>query len=339
MLSGEGKSGHEDDDDGMPEVDRVGESGNGMKHVIIEPFSYVFCPRRKEYKKCDKDGREGESVRSLEPRVFEVPGFSDKPEEGEESEEGKDKKHVFPERLGALFLFSPDENPPDDGSQEEVESEYEGVIRREPYGHDTIELREREAHKSEMESDEDSRCCKYDDGDKYFAYFEEYAHHPHDEECSHHIVGDVPERTIDINWKESKRMDPGEKSNTGKISEDGTILVPIEKDGEKESKCERDIVCWGDSKKSAHKELASLRYCHISDDGSPKWERVCDGREHEKEAHIYGPGFDKLIKIPVPEREIGDGAMLIEMVEYDTQARKCPESIETQKWASLGHRY
>ena len=49
MFSAEDKPGHEDDDDGVPEIDRVGETCNDLKYMIIEPLSYISGVRNDEY--------------------------------------------------------------------------------------------------------------------------------------------------------------------------------------------------------------------------------------------------------------------------------------------------
>lgn len=103
-----------------------------------------------------------------------------------------------------------------------MESEYEGIIGRKPFAHDTVFNRKGEARKPKMEpheSDSDER--KYD-RNIYFTHTFHEIHGCNDKEHAHHIIGDIPKRAIDIHWKERERMYPRQESRSCKEARKGS---------------------------------------------------------------------------------------------------------------------
>ena len=95
-----------------------------------------------------------------------------------------------------------------------MKSKNKGVVSRKPYPDDPIQFWEGETREVEVKQSENTSGRDENKRDIYFPYSDKDTHYPHNQERSHHIVGNIPERTIDIDGEEGKWMKPRKKGST-----------------------------------------------------------------------------------------------------------------------------
>ena len=258
MLSAEGESGHKDDDDGMPEIGGVRESCDPAENAIIEPIFEVFrSGNQKEYEG-DGNGGKWESVSALEPGILEIPRFADDPEKRKKPDSHYREENIVPIRRGILLLFSPYERSCNERSYKEMKSENKRVVRRKPFVGDSAYLREEESHKPYMECEKRSCDDEKNERNIYFPYSDEDTHGSYNEHSSHHIVGDVPKRSVQVDREKSEWVNPSEERRSRQESEQCSLLVSMEKYRQEKRENKHGIVRRSDSKKPTHEEFAGF---------------------------------------------------------------------------------
>lgn len=128
VLPAECKMDHENDDDGMPEIDGIGEASDSMENVVVKPFPDISRAWRQEYHESDRNGGKREAVRTMKPTVIKITRPTDAPEKIKKSHARQNKEQVVPSGMGTVVFFPPYEYSCNDDTEEEMESEDEGIV-------------------------------------------------------------------------------------------------------------------------------------------------------------------------------------------------------------------
>ena len=150
FVSRENRQAQYADDQRVVKVDRIRELRDPFERAVVEPFAHFLRVRYGEERGSEQKGNEGEPVRSCRPRIREVVGFADVPEESENRRYRRDEGQIEPVRVFHPFHFGVDGDSSEGHSEKEVEPEQEWIVRWEPNGYRSVPKGKRNPHECEM---------------------------------------------------------------------------------------------------------------------------------------------------------------------------------------------
>lgn len=210
-----------------------------------------------------------------------------------------------------------------------MKSENERIIHRKPLRKDSWYDRKRERGKPQMKPHEHSGNANQSEWNEPRAQPYQKVHHGKRQKPAHHVVRDVPKRTVHINRKEGERVHPREKSESGKHSDKPISAKSLHRKYSQKASEKRHPIRRSYPEESLYDELAGQRNRSSEEVRSPVLYPNEQSGEYEKEAHDYRKRFGELIEIPVPSCKVRGRTMLIQVVKNNTETGQCPKPTDS----------
>lgn len=249
-----------DDDDGLPKIHSIRYLGDPGERAIIQPVPDPDGVVEREEGERHETWDKREVVRTMGPGVAKFGCIAYDPEEYEYRDKTEYRDDIVPERATVPLLFPQDVPASDDRTEEEVESEQEGIIGRKPRKCHSVSHGEWEMDEGEVEREEQGSASDKPPGDELFRDAGQEDHNTDYNQCPHDIVGNVPKRTTDIDRKYGGWMYPREEGESGKEAHDRIGSGDPECYREEEAGDKGYVVGWCDAEKPINNRLFCPRH-------------------------------------------------------------------------------
>jgi hypothetical protein len=209
-----------------------------------------------------------------------------------------------------------------------MEPEKKGVVRGEPGPKNPVALGEGESDKGFVEREENTRGGEHSPPRGFFWKPRQRRHYRNDGESAHYVVGDVPERAVEVDRKERGRMNPRKEREGRERPRDGVFHSSLNEKYCHEAYEQCGVVCWSDAEKPVGESLFGSGRFFVSKNRFPIRNRTEHSPENEEKTHRDRKHRYELVEIPIEFRKVLDGALLVEMVYYHAQTGEGSEARE-----------